>query len=275
MIPGVTGLAPVSAGEYPEKVLGLLEYMAGAGNPSVENYCASLNISPKNLDEDFIAWCGRSSEEFLYFASPFYSRQQVRGNPDLFFDTEVPAQHLVGAVVFSPLVESSGPLLITYNFVETSLGRVMLGETERGVVYLSFGNERENLNELRGMFTDAIFEQATCKSELRVKEMIAHPFSMDEPLSVCTKCTPFQERVWTKLLETRPGTFTTYGDIAVSLGDKNASRAVGSALGSNPVAWLIPCHRVVNADGSYGHFRWGSARKKMFLAWEAARLHHK
>jgi AraC family transcriptional regulator of adaptative response/methylated-DNA-[protein]-cysteine methyltransferase len=84
------------------------------------------------------------------------------------------------------------------------------------------------------------------------------------------KGTNFQVKIWEALLRVPAGTVVTYGDIAHLVGDANASRAVGSAVGKNPVAYLIPCHRVIRKSGVLGEYRWGSARKKLLIGWEAA-----
>jgi AraC family transcriptional regulator of adaptative response/methylated-DNA-[protein]-cysteine methyltransferase len=93
-----------------------------------------------------------------------------------------------------------------------------------------------------------------------------------EPLSLVLKGTPFQLRTWEALLSVPPGKVVAYGDLARLSGAPGASRAVGSALGNNPIAYLIPCHRAIQSTGAFGSYRWGAARKKAMLALERAQV---
>jgi len=91
------------------------------------------------------------------------------------------------------------------------------------------------------------------------------------PLALLVKGTNFQVRVWRALLALPEGTVTTYGQLARHIGEPRSARAVGGAVGANPIAWLIPCHRVIRESGELSHYRWGNTRKAALLAWEAAR----
>jgi AraC family transcriptional regulator of adaptative response/methylated-DNA-[protein]-cysteine methyltransferase len=161
---------------------------------------------------------------------------------------------------------------VTWSRIHTTIGDAFVAETARGVCYLSFNVQaEENKAGILQLLPNAQLTEGVCKWEKTIPELIGGSVTPGTLVPVHVRCTDFQFRVWTELLSTGFGKMTTYGDLALALGDGNASRAVGSALAANPVAWLIPCHRVVNADGSCGNFRWGPARKKLFLSWEASR----
>jgi AraC family transcriptional regulator of adaptative response/methylated-DNA-[protein]-cysteine methyltransferase len=98
----------------------------------------------------------------------------------------------------------------------------------------------------------------------------ARPLETRRPLTVFVKGTDFQLRVWRALLRIPSGRLTTYGQLAAAIGAPSAARAVGSAVGSNELAWLIPCHRVIRQTGAAGEYRWGAVRKRAMLAWEAS-----
>jgi AraC family transcriptional regulator of adaptative response/methylated-DNA-[protein]-cysteine methyltransferase len=98
------------------------------------------------------------------------------------------------------------------------------------------------------------------------------PFDPNAPISVCVRGTNFQTQVWRALLEIPPGTLTSYATVAAAIGKPRAVRAVGTAIGANPVAFLIPCHRVIRQTGELGGYRWGLPRKQAMYAWEAARF---
>ena len=91
-------------------------------------------------------------------------------------------------------------------------------------------------------------------------------------LALFVRGTPFQLQVWRALLGVPHGCLTTYRNLAQAIGRPRASRAVGNALAANPIGWLIPCHRVIHALGTFGSYRWGEARKRVMLGWEASRL---
>jgi AraC family transcriptional regulator of adaptative response/methylated-DNA-[protein]-cysteine methyltransferase len=164
---------------------------------------------------------------------------------------------------------------IRWDVAESSLGPVLVAATARGICAILFGSSRRELaTELARRFPAARLEQAEERSPFsdwiaRVLARIDSPRSRAElPLDVLG--TAFQQRVWQALREIPPGETATYGEIARRLGNPRATRAVGAACGANPIAVLIPCHRVLPADGSLGGYRWGKQRKRALLEREAA-----
>jgi AraC family transcriptional regulator of adaptative response/methylated-DNA-[protein]-cysteine methyltransferase len=168
---------------------------------------------------------------------------------------------------------------MSYGFSDTPFGTALLACTSRGLSHLSFvdsGAEAAALDDLRGAWPSAELraDDAAAKSLTRriwgdADAMRGGPSGA--PLRLAVRGTNFQIRVWRALLELGSTGPTTYAALARAAGVAGAARAVGNAVGANPVAWLIPCHNVLRADGSRGGYRWGSERKYAMLAWNSLR----
>jgi AraC family transcriptional regulator of adaptative response/methylated-DNA-[protein]-cysteine methyltransferase len=162
-------------------------------------------------------------------------------------------------------------VVIRYGIADTPFGSAFIAETPRGLCRLAFiepGADREELQELRGQFGRAKLQRDDAHAASLV-QTIWGGGARKLPLAVCG--TNFQVQVWRALLELKPGATVTYSALARRLGIENGARAVGNAVGANPVAWVIPCHRVLRAGGKLGGYRWGTARKQMIRRWESRR----
>lgn len=165
-------------------------------------------------------------------------------------------------------------LVIQYRTAASPLGRMLVAATDAGVCSIAFGKDDSALvEELRGRFPKAELVKAKAETgwfaeavEFVSNQMSEHPSAAEFPLDV--RATAFQQRVWRALQEIPRGETRSYGEIARELGMPKAARAVGSAIGSNPVAVVVPCHRAIHSDGSIAGYRWGVERKKKLLAAE-------
>lgn len=167
------------------------------------------------------------------------------------------------------LLESGSELIVKYCFAETQLGRVLIASTDIGICWLVFViNEEQSLTELKLEYSNAAFIEE--ESELHKLALFWFEPSTEiwPQLILTSKGTEFQFRVWKALLEIPFGNTSTYNELANKLGVKGGSRAVGSAIGSNCIAYLIPCHRVLLSTGKLSGFRWGVAQKQKMLEWE-------
>jgi len=159
------------------------------------------------------------------------------------------------------------PVEISYSIHTSCLGEVFVASTPTGICQLTFEDSENGLERLKKTYPEAeLIEQPSELQELAVNALKSNSPAICLPLQV--KATPFQLSVWRYLSEISSGDVVTYRMIAEFLGDANASRAVGTAVGANPIALLIPCHRVVHRSGKIGKFRWGSKRKRLLLAIE-------
>ncbi|HEX6397109.1 MAG TPA: methylated-DNA--[protein]-cysteine S-methyltransferase [Steroidobacteraceae bacterium] len=162
-------------------------------------------------------------------------------------------------------------VIIRHGVAATPFGSAFIAETPRGLCRLAFiepAAERAELAQLRELFMQADF----VRDDTRAAELAVTIWGRGKariPLAVVG--TNFQVQVWRALLELEPRETVTYGALARKLGKPDAARAVGTAVGANPIAWLIPCHRVLQAGGKLGGYRWGTARKQMIHRWEERR----
>lgn len=159
-------------------------------------------------------------------------------------------------------------LTIRYSFVDAACGKMLVASTSKGVCYLAFvtdGHEAA-LAELKHLFPRATYEMGT--DAFQEKTVLALEGEVTTPIPLHLKGTDFQLSVWNELLKIPMGSVTSYGKIATALQKPKAYRAVGTAIGDNPVSVLIPCHRVLRTDGALGGYHWGLERKIQLLDWE-------
>jgi AraC family transcriptional regulator of adaptative response/methylated-DNA-[protein]-cysteine methyltransferase len=160
-------------------------------------------------------------------------------------------------------------LTLNYGFAESPLGKILLASTRKGVCRLVFGeDEAKALKELRKCFPCAVFRRTTDTFQQKALRVFDRDSSNLQRIILHLKGTDFQLKVWEALLKIPRGQLSTYGEIARRIGRPKAVRAVGTAVGKNPVAFLIPCHRVIRATGALGRYRWGNVRKKAMIEWE-------
>jgi AraC family transcriptional regulator, regulatory protein of adaptative response / methylated-DNA-[protein]-cysteine methyltransferase len=163
-------------------------------------------------------------------------------------------------------------LHINYNFFASPFGQIIIAATPKGICYIAFAeNKQQALLPLQKKYPHANFIQATDTHQQQAILFFTQGANALEKINLHISGTPFQLNVWNSLLKIPMGNVTSYGDIARSINQPTAARAVGTAIGSNPVALLIPCHRVVQASGNIGGYMWGSEKKADIIAWEAAK----
>lgn len=174
-------------------------------------------------------------------------------------------------------------LTVRYGFHETPFGRVLAGATSRGICWLSFCGGKggtHDLDEMRREWPEAGFVPDAPATAAAIERIFSpgraagggvRSGGAGGPLHLHVRGTNFQVKVWSALLRLPPGGTTTYGDLARAIGRTGAARAVGTAVGANPISVLIPCHRVLRESGALGGYRWGIERKRALLAWESAR----
>jgi AraC family transcriptional regulator of adaptative response/methylated-DNA-[protein]-cysteine methyltransferase len=148
----------------------------------------------------------------------------------------------------------------------------LIASTPKGICHISFADDRQReLDALYTRFPKAIFIQRTDMQQQNALQIFQKDWNNLPQVKLHLKATAFQVKVWEALLKIPFASVHTYGNIADSIGLPDASRAVGTAIGSNPIAFLIPCHRVIRSTGMIGEYHWGSNRKTAMIGWEAAR----
>ncbi len=252
--------------------------------PSLEEMAASVNLSKYHFQRLFTQWAGISPGRFLHCLTLHHAKRLL-GAQQSVLDTSLDAG-LSGpgrlhdlfvtyeAVTPGEYKRGGAGLSIAYGFHATPFGECLLGATGRGICALTFvrGGDREGaLAELRARWPRATLGEAPERTGPLAERAFGGQGADRPALHLVLHGTNFQVKVWEALLRIPPGTVATYGAVAAAIGRPTARQAVGQATGRNPIAVLIPCHRVIRRMGVVGGYRWGAPRKRMLLAWEAAR----
>ena len=252
--------------------------------PTLEELAEKVHLSPFHFQRLFTEWAGTSPKRFLQYISLAYARKLLKDDQATLFDT-ASETGLSGTGRLHDLfvkIEGMTPaeykhggknLTINYHFSEITFGNILVASTKKGICYMAFyAEEHKALSDLKNYFPNAHYSQREDDYQKKALSIFTcEPANLPQ-LKLHLKGTDFQLKVWETLLKIPSGTLTTYGMIANEIEKPNASRAVGTAIGSNPVAFLIPCHRVIQATGVFGGYMWGSTRKTAIIGWEAAKL---
>ena len=249
--------------------------------PELDEVAAAVGLSEFHFQRLFTRWAGISPKRFLQFLTKEHAKDLLARSENL-----LDATHQVGlsslgrlhdlfiateAVTPGEYKSRGAGLTIRYAIHPSPFGKCLIATTERGICHLGFVQTGEG---------DAVDYLAADWQEAKMVEdykstapLVAPIFDLTsggrESLRLHLRGTNFQIKVWEALLQIPQGTATTYEQVAARIGQPSASRAVGSAVGRNPIAVLIPCHRVLRKDGEFGEYRYGTARKKALLAYES------
>lgn len=250
--------------------------------PGLEEIAAQVHLSPYHFQRLFHEWAGTSPKKFLQYISLDHAKQLLKEQRYSLFDTAFETglsgtgrlhDLFVNIEGMTPAEYKNGgeKLQIHYSFAESPFGNLIVASTPRGVCHLAFQeNEEEALQALKARFPNASYQRKLDLMQQHALFLFQHDWSKLAQIKLHLKGTDFQLKVWEALLHIPMGKLTTYGEIASHLGQPNASRAVGTAIGNNPVAFLIPCHRVIQSTGMLGGYRWGETRKTAIIGWEGA-----
>ncbi|PSR53652.1 cysteine methyltransferase [Adhaeribacter arboris] len=250
--------------------------------PSLEEVAERINLSPFHFQRLFTEWAGVSPKKFLQYLTVQYAKKMLQDQQATLFETAYEAG-LSGTSRLHDLfvaVEGMTPgeyknggenLTIHYSFAESPFGNVLVASTPKGICYLAFADEEQvAFTKLQAKFPKATYTQIVDLAQQNALYIFTHDWSKLNQIKLHLKATDFQLKVWEALLKIPTGQLTTYGKIARQINLPNASRAVGTAIGDNPVAFLIPCHRIIQSTGVLGGYHWGTVRKSAIIGWEAA-----
>ncbi len=245
--------------------------------PTLAEVAASVNLSEYHFQRLFTRWVGISPKRFLQFLTKENAKRLLAKSSlldaayqsglssagrlhDLFVQTE--------ALTPGEVKGKGAGLEIRYGSHTTPFGDAFIAATERGICRLSFDPEKA-LHTLKADFGNATLEQDTAHTRPIIEKIFSSKGD-GTPLPLHLRGTNFQIQVWEALLRIPHGHLVAYNDIAMAVNNPNATRAVGTAIGKNPIPLLIPCHRVIRATGEFGQYAFGSTRKKAILGWEMA-----
>jgi AraC family transcriptional regulator, regulatory protein of adaptative response / methylated-DNA-[protein]-cysteine methyltransferase len=251
--------------------------------PSLDDIAGTMHISPFHLQRVFTEWAGISPKKFLQYLTVEALKNEIGRTDNL-----IEAAENVGLSAQSRVydlfvrLESVTPgefktrgkgMIIEYGIHPSPFGDCFIASTTRGICTMSFVNGEPGyaLQELQKQWEWADIRE----NSLRIGELASQIFNPIPPynsFSVLVKGTPFQVRVWEALLKVPFGRVTCYQDLAGAAGFPKAVRAVGTAIAHNPVAYLIPCHRVIRSEGIIGNYHWDPCRKSAMIGWERVRV---
>jgi len=251
--------------------------------PSLEELAEKANLSPYHFQRLFSEWAGTSPKRFLQYISIGYAKKCLKENQASLFETALETG-LSGTSRLHDLfvnIEGMTPgeykngganLNINYSFAETPFGNILVAATLKGICHLVFiEDEQIALEKLISKFPAANFHHTLDPIQQNALFIFQNNWSKLQEIKLHLKGTDFQLKVWETLLKIPVGKLSTYGSIANKVENPKACRAVGTAIGDNPVAFLIPCHRVIQASGALGGYHWGTERKMAMIGWEAAK----
>lgn len=252
--------------------------------PTLEEIAEQIHLSPFHFQRLFKEWAGVSPKKFLQFISVQHAKKILNNSQSTLFDTA----HQTGLSGTGRLhdlfvkIEGMTPgeyknkgenLTINYSFRESLFGKILIASTLKGICYMGFTDDENNtFSELEKHFPKATYIQQTDEIQHSALRIYTHDWSKISCVKLHLKGTDFQLKVWEALLKIPIGNLSSYGDIAKCINKPKASRAVGTAIGSNPIAFLIPCHRVIQSTGLIGGYMWGSTRKTAIIGWEASKI---
>ena len=249
--------------------------------PGLEEIAESVCLSPAHFQRLFTEWAGVSPKKFLQYLSIEYAKEVLKESTisetayeaglsgtgriyDLFVNIEgmTPGEYKNGG----------RNLRINYSFAGSPFGEVMVAATSKGVCHMAFADDRvEAFSVLKERFPNGYYSQEADTIQKSALFIFTQDWSRLNEIKLHLKGTDFQLKVWKMLLDIPLGQLTTYSNIASKLNNPKSSRAVGTAVGDNPVAFLIPCHRVIRLSGELGGYHWGLTRKAAIIGWEAAK----
>ena len=258
--------------------------------PGLDEIAASVHLSKYHFQRLFKRWAGVTPTQFLHFLTVGYAKEQLAASRSI-YDTALDAG-LSGAgrlhdlfitqeaVTPGQYKQLGAGLAISYGYHATPFGQTLVAITPRGICALRFITEDKSdvaLDQLKSEWPLATFSENQADTAPIAQRIFYPPRSgpghdAGRPFHLFLKGTNFQVQVWQALLAIPPGNLVSYQDVAGYIGRPTATRAVAGAIAHNPIGYLIPCHRVINKVGRFHNYRWGSARKKAIIGWEAGRL---
>jgi len=264
--------------------------------PELDEVAEKVHLSPFHFQRIFTDWAGISPKRFLQFLTVDFLKTKLEQSKNIVEAADAAGLSSQSRVydLFTTLEavtpheykQKGSGIRVEYGIHETPFGLCLIGVTERGICWLSFISTDEDpkfeLEKLKEHWHNSVFHQEQQLTKAFIDKIFPSPLPLstgrgvstgrgEGKLHVFVKGTNFQIKVWEALLKIPMGDVTTYQGIAQQIQSPKAMQAVGSAVGSNHIAYLIPCHRVIRKDGILGEYRWSSVRKKSIIGWEMAK----
>ncbi|NDC42818.1 MAG: methylated-DNA--[protein]-cysteine S-methyltransferase [Chitinophagia bacterium] len=252
--------------------------------PDLDVVAEQVHLSPFHFQRLFTDWAGVSPKKFLQYITVAHAKAILKGQQATVFETAIETGlsgtsrlhdmfvHIEGMTPGEYKNGGAG-LHINYSFAPTPFGQVVVAATGKGVCHMAFASsQQEALDVLQQQFPRAQYSHHAGSHQQEALRIFTEDWGKPGSIKLHLKGTEFQLKVWETLLKIPVGRLTTYGQLSAHIAHPGASRAVGTAIGNNPVAFLIPCHRVIQSTGLLGGYMWGTTRKAAIIGWEAARI---
>lgn len=270
-----------------DRIAAAIEFLVKnyTSQPRLGDVADQVHLSQYHFQRMFREWVGVTPKQFAGYLSVEHAKRVLKDTRATLSDTA----REVGLSTTSRLhdlfvgIEGMTPgeyrdggrgLTISYSFEATPFGPVIIASTGKGVCHMTFADEGEAgaLERLKAGFPNADYRRFRDSDQQKALSVFFRDWDRPEEVRLHLRATDFQLKVWRTLLEVPGGGLTTYSDLALMAGCPGAARAVGTAMGNNPVVVLIPCHRVIKATGIIGNYRYGEERKNALIGWEAAKI---
>jgi len=263
-----------------------IDYMKAnfKNQPNLDDVARHVHLSPFHFQRLFKEWAGVSPKKFLQIISISHARRLLQKEQSTLFDTAVEIG-LSGSGRLHDLfisIEAMTPadfkyggrnLTITWSTFSSIFGGGIIASTAKGICYMAFESTPENaIGGLLSRYPNATHIEGYVQQHDTALALFNNDWTRLDTIKLHVSGTDFQLKVWEALLTIPMGNLSTYGSVARQIGADRASRAVGTAIGCNPVAFLIPCHRVIQESGALGGYMWGETRKSALIGWEQCQI---
>ena len=270
-----------------ERIAAAIDFIVRRANsqPGLNEIAAHVHLSPFHFRRLFCRWAGVTPKKFLQVLTLERAKQLLGEARPLLEVSDTLGlssasrlyDHFVQLEAVTPGEFKLGGagLTIEYALHDTPFGKAFIATTPRGICRFAFleGTELDaHLDSLRKQWPHALLRENFPRTLAVIKSMFDGESKSDRPVSLHVSGTNFQVSVWKALLQIAPAKVASYSQVANTVGRPGSARAVGQAVGANPVAFLIPCHRVIQQSGRLGGYHWGETRKQAIHAWESARV---
>ncbi len=271
-----------------ERIARVIRYLdeSHIEQPTLTQIARVAGLSPAHFHRMFVRWTGATPKDFIQCLTLNHAKARLEKGASILeaaLDSGLSGSSRLHDLCVK--LESATPgeikhggrdLNVSYGLVESPFGQVFIAETSRGISHISFPDHDSKtcVRQLQIAWPKAIIKVNYRRAKQIAAQIFHNPTHPHVPeinqnqqnvLQLYLRGTPFQIHVWRALIEIPEGSLTSYGALAKLIGKPNASRAVGTAVGANPLAYLIPCHRVIRETGIIGQYRWGATRKKVML----------
>lgn len=267
------------------RIAAAIEYISKnfKDQPNLDEVAEKVNLSPFHFQRLFSEWAGVSPKNFLKFISVAHAKYMLKNKEVTLFDAAFETGLSGTGRLHDMFIKIEGMtpgeyknggenLYINFSYAESPFGNLLVASTAKGICYMAFADDEQNAwSDLQQHFPNAHFNQGVDFIQQQALYIFTKDWHQLHTIKLHLKGTCFQLKVWETLLKIPMGQLSTYGNIAAAIENRNASRAVGTAIGSNPIAFLIPCHRVIQSTGLFGGYMWGPTRKAVIIGWEAAK----